>query len=109
MLVGIAFFSLASLSYLFVTPRLLILVRFLQGLSAAALSITSAALIAEYFAEERGKAFGIYNSSKGAGYVLGPIIGGVWKSSFAAIFLASSAAGALAFLLSLLLPPTETK
>jgi len=111
MLVGIAFFSLASLSYLFVTPRLLILVRFLQGLGAAALSITSAALVAEYFAEERGKAFGIYNSLKGAGYVLGPIIGGVivWKSSFAAIFLASSAAGALAFLLSLLLPPTASK
>jgi len=111
MLVGIAFFSLASLSYLFVTPRLLILVRFLQGLGAAALSITSAALVAEYFVEDRGKAFGIYNSLKGAGYVLGPIIGGiiVWKSSFAAIFLASSAAGALAFLLSLLLPSTATK
>jgi MFS family permease len=111
MLVGIAFFSLASLSYLFVTPRLLILVRFLQGLGAAALSITSAALVAEYFAEDRGKAFGIYNALKGAGYVLGPIIGGfiVWKSSFAAIFLASSAAGALAFFLSLFLPPTATK
>ncbi len=111
MLVGIAFFSLASVSYLFVTPQLLILVRFLQGLSAAALSITSATLVAEYFAEDRGKAFGIYNSLKGAGYVLGPIIGGfiVWKSSFATIFLASSAAGALAFLLSLLLPPTTTK
>jgi MFS family permease len=111
MLVGIAFFSLASLSYLFVTPRLLILVRFLQGLGAAALSITSAALLAEYFAEDRGKAFGIYNSLKGAGYVLGPISGGVivWKSSFAAIFLVSSAAGALAFLLSLLLPPPATK
>jgi MFS family permease len=111
MLVGIAFFSLASVSYLFVTPQLLILVRFLQGLGAAALSITSATLVAEYFAEDRGKAFGIYNSLKGAGYVLGPIIGGfiVWKSSFATIFLASSAAGALAFLLSLLLPPTTTK
>lgn len=111
MLVGIAFFSLASLSYLFVSPRLLILVRSLQGLGAAALSITSAALVAEYFVEDRGKAFGIYNSLKGAGYVLGPIIGGViaWKSSFAAIFLASSAAGALAFLVSLLLPPTATK
>jgi MFS family permease len=111
MLVGIAFFSLASVSYVFVTPRLLILVRVLQGLGAAALSITSAALVAEYFAADRGKAFGIYNSLKGAGYVLGPIIGGfiVWKSSFATIFLASSAAGALAFLLSLLLPPTTTK
>jgi len=107
----IAFFSLASVSYLFVPPRLLILIRFLQGLGAAALSIPSAALVAEYFAEDRGKAFGIYNALKGAGYVAGPSIGGfiVWKSSFAMIFLASSAAGALAFVLSLLLPPTTTK
>ena len=39
MLVGIAFFSLASVSYLLVPPRLLILIRFLQGQGAAALSI----------------------------------------------------------------------
>jgi DHA1 family tetracycline resistance protein-like MFS transporter len=111
MLVGIAFFSLASVSYLFVTPRLLVLVRFLQGLGAAALSITSAALVAEYFPQDRGKAFGIYNALKGAGYVLGPVIGGfiVWKSNFAMIFLASAAAWALAFLLSLLLPSAATK
>ncbi len=38
--------------------------------------ITSAALVAEYFSGDRGKAFGIYNSLKGPGYVLGPIIGG---------------------------------
>src|SRR6266478_2510859 len=65
MFVGIAFFSLASLSYLFVTPRLLILVRFLQGLSAAPLSIMSAALIAEYFAEERGKGIRNLQPAKG--------------------------------------------
>ena len=111
MLVGIAFFSLASVSYLLLTPRLLILVRFFQGLGAAALSITSAALVAEYFPQDRGKAFGIYNALKGAGYVLGPAIGGfiVWKSNFAMIFVASSAAGAMAFFMSLFLPPTATK
>ena len=40
------------------------------------LLITSAALVAEYFPDDRGKAFGIYKSLKGPGYVLGPIIGG---------------------------------
>lgn len=111
MLVGIAFFSLASLLYLFVPTRLLVLIRFLQGLGAAALSITSAALVAAYFKEGRGKAFGIYNAIKGAGYVLGPSIGGaiVWKSNFSMVFLASFAVGMLAFVLSLFLPRMEEK
>lgn len=111
MLVGIAFFSFASLIYLFVPPRLLVLIRFLQGLGAAALSITSAALVAAYFKEGRGKAFGIYNALKGAGYVLGPRIGGaiVWKSNFSMIFLLSFAVGAFAFVLSLFLPQAGEK
>jgi len=111
MLVGIAFFSLASVAYLFVPPQLLIVIRFLQGLGAAALSITSAALVAEYFKDGRGAALGVYNALKGLGYVVGPTIGGaiVWKFNFAMIFVASFAAGALAFFLSLLLPKTSAK
>lgn len=106
MLFGLAFFSFASLAYLFVNPNLLIVIRFLQGLGAAALSIASAALVATYFADARGKAFGIYNAMKGAGYVLSPLVGGaiVWRSSFAMIFLASFLLGALAWALALALP-----
>jgi MFS family permease len=111
MLVGIAFFSLVSGAYLFVPPQLLIVIRFLQGLGAAALSITSAALVAESFKDRRGAAFGVYNALKGLGYVVGPTIGGalVWKFNFAMIFVASFAAGALAFFLSLLLPKTSAR
>jgi MFS transporter, ACDE family, multidrug resistance protein len=111
MLVGIAFFSLASVAYLLVPPQLLIVIRFLQGLGAAALSITSAALVAEYFKDGRGAAFGVYNALKGLGYVVGPTIGGaiVWKFNFAMIFVASFAAGALALFLSLLLPKTSAR
>jgi len=109
MLGGLAFFSLASLSYLFVDPHLLILVRFLQGLGAAALSITSAALVAEYYPTSRGRAFGIYNSIKGAGYALSPVIGGalVARTRFSMIFVASAIAGALAFTFSVALPPSR--
>jgi MFS transporter, ACDE family, multidrug resistance protein len=111
MQVGIAFFSLASVAYLLVPPQLLIVIRFLQGLGAAALSITSAALVAEYFKDGRGAAFGVYNALKGLGYVVGPTIGGaiVWKFNFAMIFVASFAAGALALFLSLLLPKTSAR
>jgi len=106
MLAGIALFVLASLSYPFMDPRLLVVVRFVQGMGAAALSAVSLALVAVYAAEWRGRAYGIYNASKGAGYVLSPIIGAaiVWKANFAAVFLAAAAVGSVAFVLSLLLP-----
>lgn len=106
MLAGIAFFSLASLAFLLVPPQLLIVIRFLQGLGAAALCIASTALAAAYFPEGRGSAFGVYNGLKGLGYVLGPSIGGaiVWKYSFSATFVASFLAGALALTLSIFLP-----
>jgi len=106
MLVGIALFILASLAYLVIDPRLLLLVRFMQGVGAAALSAVSLALVGAYTVAQRGRSYGIYNAIKGAGYVVSPIIGGalVWKSDFSAIFLASAAVGGLAFLLSLLLP-----
>src|SRR5206468_3697006 len=106
MLAGIAVFSVASLSFLVLPPRLLLLVRLLQGLGAAALSITSAALVADYFAEGRARAFGIYNAIKGAGYVLSPVLGGaiVWASRFSMIFVACFVVGAIAFVSCLGLP-----
>ena len=106
MLAGLALFVIASLAYLWVDPRLLILIRFLQGVGAAALSAVSLALVGTYVVERRGRAYGIYNGIKGAGYVVSPIIGGaiVLKSNFAMIFVAAAAIGALAFVLSLFLP-----
>lgn len=111
MLAGIALFVVASLLYLVVDPRFLIVVRFLQGIGAAALSAVSLALVGSYYKERRGQAFGIYNAIKGAGYVLSPIIGSVivWKSHFSVIFIATAAVGVLAFLLCLPLPEPEAK
>jgi len=102
---GLLIFSLSSLLYLVVDPRLLIAIRLLQGLGAAAFSVVSLALVAECFAEARGQALGVYNAVKGAGYVLSPAIGGaiVVASSFATIFIACAAVGGLALLLSLTL------
>lgn len=106
MLAGIAVFVLASGAYLVVDPRLLLVIRFLQGMGAAALSAVSLALVAAYAVERRGQAYGIYNGIKGAGYVVSPLIGGaiVLRSDFSMIFVASAAIGVLAFALALLLP-----
>ncbi|OPY81640.1 MAG: Tetracycline resistance protein, class B [Syntrophorhabdus sp. PtaU1.Bin153] len=111
MLAGILVFTLASLSYLLISPRYLLMVRFLQGLGAAALSAVSLALIGVYYAERRGQAYGVYNAIKGAGYVVSPIIGGaiVLKSSFSAIFIACALVGAVSFFVSLLLPNAKSK
>ena len=99
-------FTLASFLYLFLNPRLLLLVRFLHGIGAAGLSAVSLALIGIYYPERRGTAYGVYNAIKGAGYVVSPLIGGliVLKSNFAALFVATACVGAVAFVISLALP-----
>lgn len=106
MLAGIGVFIAASLMYLWIPPKLLLLVRFLQGLGAAGLSAVSLALVGTYYRERRGRAFGIYNAVKGAGYVLSPVVGGlvVLHANFAAIFMACAVVGALALVGALMLP-----
>ncbi len=111
MLAGIILFILASLMYPFVSPKLLILVRFLQGLGAAALSAVSLAMVGTLYKENKGKAFGIYNAIKGAGYVVSPVIGGaiVMKTNFSGIFYATAGIGVIGFLLALTLPNEKQK
>lgn len=108
---GIIIFTLASLLYPFVPPKLLIVVRFLQGLGGAALSAVSLAMVGILYKDNKGKAFGIYNAIKGLGYVVSPIIGGaiIMKSSFAGIFYACAGIGIIALLLAFTLPADKQK
>ena len=106
LLLGIGVFIAASLLYLVVPARWLLGIRFLQGVGAAALSAVSLALVGVYYEQNRGRAYGIYNAIKGAGYVLSPLAGGfiIAKSNFSYIFIAAAAIGVFAFGLALLLP-----
>ncbi len=106
LIAGLLIFIFGSLLFLVINPRLLLLVRFIQGLGAAALSTVSITLVAKYFFQGRGKAFGIYNAIKGAGYVVAPSFGGflIHGYGFTAIFVVSAGVGILALLLSLFLP-----
>lgn len=92
---GLLVFSFGSLLYLVLDPRLLLVTRILQGLGAAAFSTSSMALVAQIYEDKRGRAFGIYNSVKGTGFVLGPLLGGaiVFYSNFSSIFIASFLVG----------------
>src|SRR5512138_967614 len=106
LLVGLGIFVFGSFLFLIIPVRLLLVVRFIQGLGAAALSTVSITLVARYFEQTRGRAFGIYNAIKGAGYVVAPALGGYLAHTygFAMIFVVSAAVGFVALLLSLFLP-----
>jgi MFS transporter, ACDE family, multidrug resistance protein len=111
LLIGIGVFIGASLLYLAVPPQWLLGIRFLQGMGAAALSAVSLAMVGVYYEQNRGRAYGIYNAIKGAGYVLSPLAGGliIAQSHFSTIFVAAAGIGALAFVLSLFLPNSREK
>src|ERR1051325_5311198 len=111
LLIGILVFIFASLLYLIVPAQWLIGIRFLQGVGAAALSAVSLALVGVYYEQNRGRAYGIYNAIKGAGYVLSPLAGGliIAQSHFSYIFVAAAGIGILALLLSLFLPNVKEK
>ncbi len=66
MLAGIIVFTVASLAYPWIDPRLLLFIRVLQGVGAAALSAVSLALVGVYYADRLGRAYGLYNAIKGA-------------------------------------------
>jgi len=111
LLIGIGVFIMASLLYLAVPAQWLLGIRFLQGVGAAALSAVSLALVGIYYKQNRGRAYGIYNAIKGAGYVLSPLAGGliIAKSHFSYIFVAAAGIGIFAFILSLFLPNVKEK
>jgi MFS family permease len=106
LLIGLIVFVVGSMLFLVINPKLLLLVRFIQGLGAAALSTVSISLVARYFEKTRGRAFGIYNAIKGGGYVVAPTAGGflAQQYGFAMIFVVSAAVGVIAFVLSLFVP-----
>ena len=70
LLLGLVVFIVGSLLFLIINPKLLLVVRFVQGLGAAALSTVSISLVARHFEKGRGRAFGVYNAIKGGGYVV---------------------------------------
>ncbi len=90
MIAGLLLFSLSSLLFIFIDPQMLFGVRLLQGMGAAAFSVASMSMVAEYFKDDMAGPMGIYNAIKGLGYVISPVIGGaiVFYADFASLFIA---------------------
>jgi len=102
---GLGLFSAASIIFPIIDPRLLLAIRLLQGLGAAAFSVISVALVAAYFPKSRGEAIGKYNALKGAGYVIAPAIGGfvVATANFAGLFIVTAFVGFVVLVMALTL------
>lgn len=95
---GVCSILIGSLSFV---PAILA-VRFLQGVTAAILTVTGPAILAEIVpAERRGQAFGASLGAIYAGLTLGPICAGILigLGGWRAVFLAGAAAILMAFLL----------
>jgi MFS family permease len=105
MLGGLALLVAVSLLFPLVhDTAALFAIRFMQGVAIAAFSTTSTAMVADLFSDRKGEAMGTYNSLKGAGYALGPILGGLVTQylDFFFTFLLCAAAAAAVLVLCLL-------
>lgn len=103
-LLGLVIFTVASLAAgLAPTSGVLIAARGVQGLGAAAMLATNAALIhANYQGRDRGTAFGVWGGVMGASAAAGPIIGGLLIDyvSWRAIFLVNLPVAIVAIVLA---------
>ncbi len=102
MLGGLALLVAVSLLFPLVhDTAALFTIRFMQGVAIAAFSTTSTALVADLFVDRKGEAMGTYNSLKGAGYALGPILGGLVTRYFDFFYTFLLCAAAAAVVLAL--------
>lgn len=82
-MIGLVFFMLSSVACgISVGPELLVISRFIQGISAAMMSPQVLSMIQVLFSahEERTKAMGWYGITIGAGTILGQFLGGYFSS-----------------------------
>jgi EmrB/QacA subfamily drug resistance transporter len=101
---GLILFASASLCCaLAPTAGLLIAARAVQGVGAAAMFATNAALLnATYHGQDRGVAFGVWGAVTGAAAALAPILGGLLIEAFdwRAIFLVNLPIAAVAIVMA---------
>ena len=113
-LLALAAFAISNIGFLLASStRVFILVRALEGGLTAGLFPAALGIVADIVPEDqRGKWVGIVMSSYAAGFIFGPVIGGVLYDGwgFAAPFVASASLASIAFIAaSILVPETRTR
>ncbi len=112
-LLSLAAFAVANVGFLLASSTTtFIVIRAIEGALTAGLFPAAMGVVADIAPErERGRWIGIVMGSYGAGFILGPIVGGVLYDGwgFAAPFITSAVMAALAFIgAAVLVPETRT-
>ncbi|MBS1252736.1 MAG: Tetracycline resistance protein, class C [Anaerolineales bacterium] len=112
-LVSLAAFAAANVGFLFApSTEVFIAVRALEGALTAGLFPAAMGVVADVVPEDkRAQWIGIVMGSYGAGFIFGPVVGGVLYDGwgFAAPFVASAALAIIAFIAAaILVPETRT-
>src|SRR2546425_170238 len=93
MIVGLLVQAILSLAYLFVVdPILFVLLRFVEGMAAAAILPSARALIVDTLPPgKQGEAYGVFNAFFNAAFLLGPGIGGLLATTgYASAFIGAA-------------------
>jgi DHA1 family tetracycline resistance protein-like MFS transporter len=111
-LISLAFFSISNIGFIFApSTEVFILIRALEGALTAGLFPASLGIVADIVPEnKRAQWVGIVMGCYGAGFIFGPVLGGVLydRWGFASPFLVSAVLGFLGFVAAILLIP-ETR
>ena len=110
MMGGVLAFAVPPFFYPFISDlSTLGALRLIHGLATAMFTPLALAMVAEWFAQRRGEAFGWYTSSAQGGGLLGPMIGGfiVYQFGFTPLFLLAGVFGLLAGAFFLMIPSSS--
>ncbi len=115
LIIGTFVFALVPFLYQFVTtPDQLFPLRFLHGFATAIYGPVMAAMVADIFQDStfRARAYGWYDFFRSAGYVLGPLLGGLalsWYSDPRTVYLLVGVTGLAALVPAFMLPAGNEK
>ncbi len=107
MIGGVLAFAIPPFFYPFISDlSTLGILRLIHGLATAMFTPLALAMVAEWFVQRRGEAFGWYTSATQGGGLLGPMIGGVivYQFGFSPVFLLAGVFGLLAVLFFWMIP-----
>src|SRR6266699_3302802 len=112
MILGLFIQAILSLVYLLITdPILFVVLRFVEGIAAAALLPSARAMIIDIVPpEQQGEAYGIFNAFFNAGFLIGPGLGGLLATTgYASAFIGAALFRIVAIVIVIALIPTVRK
>ena len=112
MVLGLFIQAVLSLLYLVIyDPILFVVLRFIEGMAAAAILPSARAMIIDIVpAEKQGEAFGIFSAFFSAGFLLGPGLGGLLATTgYASAFIGAALFRIVAIVLVIFMIPAVRK